>query len=467
MAEKNISKKYKTEQATAEAGTVLRQRGVGFQVRKFSWKQEEVDSKSTAKFDWVLWGTEKPYINNYPSYIEYLYASNTMAHRILDQKAQEIMGSGIVFVAENEAISKRAADYFERIGFDEELLEVMAYDMSIFNGCACRVVRNALGEVASLDSAKVAKIRVSKGTGFWMSKNWERLKPNGKPEDKYAKGYEPVFYPEFQAKLEVGSPEELAKHATSILYVKKHNPVSAGEFYPLPDAECATDELDQGILSAEYWRSYVENNYSSSAILLHPYDYENVAEPTENDNAALDRITKTIKQTHANTAKAGEVTIIYYDNGRVAKDGSPLSVPEFLKPVEERNDVKFIETHREAKQNSLTALGAFAPEYFGVQTAAGFSSKAETLIIAGELFYLKIVRPCQKKIESLGNKLLKAAGIEAKMQIQRAQSITMPLSREDFVAGLITKSEFRQQMGLPELMPDDPNDQSTTQAPTE
>lgn len=396
----------------------------------------------------VPWGTEEPFANQYPRKIEDLYLRNGYFRRVSDDKAEQIRGEGLLLEGQQ---SDAARAWLAQVGYTDDVAEALAFDLALFNGCALQVVWERGGQrPAQIRPQRIAQVRASRpntdGTvpGYYLSAHWAAVSPQGRVRLKRtATEAEPVFIPAF-------SPAH-ASQGRQLLYAYKYSPVT--DYYPLPEAESVYEELALASDVVAFQRRYVQNGMVASAIAYVPFVPEETlpgAELSDRDRTRLEARRRQLVDELTGNLRAGQLSIVWFNPHLTDKNGNPIGVPRIERPVEEKNDQKFIEVQRESRQSFLTGLGVVSGELFGIPSAGGFSSQAELLTVANDLSYQKIIRPKQDVLLRVVRTLLAAGGFaDVQPSIANPLPITHRITPQMVEQGIFTLNEFREAYGYP------------------
>ena len=429
-----------------------------FDVTSFTWNEEAkpIVGSYLSRVPWVVWGTDKKYYNIYPLKIEELYAKNATFKTIIKRNANSILGEGIYFekdsLGNTEVIDFAgrqftAEGYLKFIGLDNFVLTKLAYDISLWNGCALQVVTNKEGtSPLRVRHTHFSKIRIERPTdpdsdqpiAYYVSPDWSFVNYNGNPKPGY-QNYKPIRIP----KLGVG--EEIG---VRMIYNYEYCPIS--EYYPMPDAESCYKALKLTIDIIDYQEAYIENGMQGSSIIYIPYVPVDTAPGeslSQKDKAEIERIKKQIREELTGKQNAGRATIITFNPKATDNAGNPIGVPRIESPINERNDLKFIEIQKEANQSFLTGLNIISPELFGIPSSGGFSSQSEMLLTANQLHYSQIVVPKQKLLLDTITELLSMVGFKSKPMIKNNLPVMNLITVQAVHEGIFTHDEYREQYG--------------------
>lgn len=426
----------------------------------YSWKQEQTNNnaklyKAFSDVPWVPWGAAemlphggKRAPNLYPVRVEEMYIENSIFQRVVNDNAGQIKGEGTVFEG---AESGRAADYFAKIGIGDQFLERSAYDIALFNGMSAQIIwdgfwllNKSAGTVSRVEHTKFSRVRSGKlcretmhVPNFYASADWSVINFKGKPLSGF----------EYYAPKAIETFDRQGECARQMWYDFKYSPVT--DYYPLPDMESAYEQLSLSNDIILFQRKYVQNGMVSSGVVYYPFIPE-ASQPgqplSELDRKRMDEITNELRKNLTGAMQAGRLGVVFWNpaNGTPSK---PAEAPRIENPVEEKNDTKFLEVNREARQQMLTGLGVVSQELMGIPSAGGFSSQADMLLTANELSYNKIIRPKQDVLLRFLNRLLSEARIKAKVGIANSLPVSQSLTVDMVSAGIFTNDEFREAYG--------------------
>jgi hypothetical protein len=393
----------------------------------------------------VPWGLEQGYENLYPAKIEQLYTRSPYFRRITDDKAGMIQGEGLQAEGPD---AEAARELFERLGVDDRFLEAAAFDLALFGGFAAQVLWDpARGRPLALEPQKIARVRAERPgpqgvRAYYVSADWTQVNSQGKPRRPRDERYRPQRIPAYEQ--QPGTRRQL-------LFATQYSPVT--DFYPLPEAESVYDELSLGTDVVAFQRRYVQNGMTSSALVYVPFVPDETSpgeELSERDRNRMERKRKQIVEDLTGQMRSGQLSIIWFNPYLTDKEGNPTGVPKIEKPVEERNDQKFIEVQQESRQAALTGLGVVARELYGIPSASGFSSQSELLQTAHELTATKLIRPKQRVLLRALEGVARAAGLRnLRLSLPIPRPVSSRLTPEMVRDGLFTRAEFRQAMGYP------------------
>ncbi len=436
---------------------------IGSPQEQYSWREEVTPTADARhrwrKADFIPWGSDPEFDNLYPQKIESLYLRSGYFRRITDDKADQIAGEGLSIEGPGAEACKRL---FAQIGLSQPAIEQAAYDLALFNGLAFEVIWNrAHTQVVRVEPLKLSRIRVAKPdekgeSAYYYSDDWRVVNRRGSLLSQIYEHYQP---------LRIAAYAPTGASAKQLLYAHKYSPVT--DYYPLPDAESVYEELSLGADVTAFQRRYVSNGMVSSAIVYVPFVAETTTpgeELSDTDRQRMERKRRQIVDDLTGNMKAGQLSIVWFNPYLTDNNGQPVGVPRIEKPVEEKNDEKFIAIQQESRQAALTGLGVVSRELYGIPSSGGFSSQSELLITAHELTYNKLIRPKQQVLLRAIQRLATDAGFpKVTLSINAPQPITARITPEMVKAEIFTADEFRAAYGYPPRTALQTDDTATTE----
>ena len=380
---------------------------------------------------------------------------NALLRRVVDYRASQIVGEGLTVEGNNKDM---ILGRLNKIGLTQNNLAKMAKDLSLFDATALQVVfTRDMQSIAQVHPTSVSNVRVglpSEETGeiesYFVSKDWSLVNHKGNVNIKTNKFATPK---EIQKFNEVNDPQvNLQEEPLQMIFDKIENPVS--DFYPIPKAESVYDELVFLGDITQFMRNYVENGMVNSALYFQPFTPSGAnGDLTDDDLKEVARIKEEFQENFTGKSNAGSVWLQFYDPSHVRDNG--VGMPKLEKPVEDSNPDKFLNAVKDAWQSAMTGLGVVSPDLFGVRTASGFASQSDELITADELSFNQDGKPLQDVLLEVVNKLVERDEELSKQEFQLSFTRELPVKRNPdpamINAGVITKDEAREMMGLPPL----------------
>lgn len=184
----------------------------------------------------ITWGDN----NDYPEYLNDLYANVATLHAIIEGTADMIAGNSVEI--DDIAWSEKINDKEDTI---QDLVRLCGRDLEKYGGFAINVVRNKSGKVGGLYYIDLKRLRVNEDkTLFYYSKDWSKSYGRVKT----------TVYPLFDA----------SKNDASSIYFYSNNRDGA---YPIPSYQAAIKscEIERNI--SEYHLNSLYNGFAGSYLV--------------------------------------------------------------------------------------------------------------------------------------------------------------------------------------------------------
>jgi hypothetical protein len=418
-------------------------KSLGFKTIQFGKKDEITNDLNLLynKVDWVYWGAD----NLFPNKFLLRLNENSFYSRVCSTQVNMVVGDGLTFEGRDARVAEM---YIQELGVDINYLKKVAWDIVVLNAMSSQVILNQTGQYpARLVHVKSEKVRVDNNldiydepTSYWLAKNWGVVNSNGKVDmtikRKKRADYIPINIPRYR----VGTSDEV-----TLIYNVEYNP--AMEYYPVPPAEAAFQEIDLNVKIMDYQNATIDNGVSGSVVISYP---KKLAPTAEEEEKEQDAITQGIRESLSGANKAGTALVVFYDPQGEVK-------PEVSSFPSDSNDKKYIETNRMIRESIFSGLGVVSEELFGIPSSTGFSSQSEMLLTANELTYTNIIKPKQQMITSVLNTILEHRGMNAEISILNSLPVSTNLTLDMVRDGVITKDEFRESLGYSSFEQNDRN----------
>jgi len=335
--------------------------------------------------EWVEYGND----NNYPNFLETLFNSSPTHQAIVNSKALITAGDSITF-NENKVMLEQNNLLNQMIYFIdgkmtlEELIQLIALDSELYGAFALQLIW-------SIDKTKIVSV--------------ERISPkhirSGKFEDGKIKEY-------FYSRNWSDRKEEISQIAAfdtndkenlrQLLYV----PIAliTNEYYGEVSYLASINWISLESQCGEYYKSLLDNNFSPSMIVKF------FRKPANNEEK--DMIVSGLKESFGGTKNAGKVIVSFSSD----KDSAPEITPIDVSNV----DKQFLVLSDQIQSKILTGGRITTPELLGIAIpgslgGADFASQVEA-------FQKFVIRPTQKKIEIILNKIFIINGLDINIEIK-------------------------------------------------
>jgi len=374
--------------------------------------------------DWIEFGVEPPYKNNYPKYLQSLYERANLHGAFLKAKQYYISGAGLTI----DRSAKTVGDISELLQMLKEtnslgesisdILNKCVLDYVIFGGCYVEVNWSINGKKFEITHMPFNNLRRSvNNDGFWYSNDWSQTKQNQTKEKT-----ELEFIPDYDTESASGKQ----------IYALKSYGIGT-EYYPKPEylglVPCAEVETE----ISNYHLNAIKSGFHIGTIIT----FIGKPSPTEQDE-----IERQLKNKFQGTDAAGSLLLQFTRD----KDGQP----QITRLTADDLDKKF-ETLTKWVDQQLTAGHHMSPIIAGIKTEGQLGGRSE-IDLAFDLFKNTWVKPNQKVIENWINKLYEFYGFEDRIKFKEVR----PIAPFDYstILSYMTKDEIREYAGLARLKED-------------
>lgn len=334
--------------------------------------------EKAAGSDMVRWGKA----NAYPQYLAELYDNVTTLHTIIDGDADFTAGDDVLLAPGEDG--KFRDGIVDRKGTTaSQQVHDLAHDLDLYGGFALQVIRDKAGRPAELVHLPFERLRSDADNQcFWYSEKWGTRKVGATAKA--------VVYPKFLPGLEYArlTPEEQARHAASILYVKRDN----GRTYPSPIFAAAIKACETERCTDTYHLNAINNNFEGSVMV----NFNN-GKPTDE---IMEQVEADFTEKYTGFQNALRVIFSWNDSKETATTVTPMVTRDFGE--------KYRALSEHCRQQIYTAFRA-VPSLFGLPTASGFST--EEYEEAFKLYNRTRIQPMQRTIIDAYAKVLGAGRV--------------------------------------------------------
>ena len=357
--------------------------------------------------EWVEYGND----NNYPNFLETLFNSSPTHQAIVNSKALITAGDSIIFnenkvSLEQKNLLNQMLYFIDGKMTLEELIQLIALDAELYGAFALELIW-------SLDKTKIVSVgRISpkhirsgkfedgKITEYYYSRNWSDRKEDISQI----------------AAFNANDKENLRQ----LLYI----PISliTNEYYGEVSYLASINWISLESQCGEYYKSLLDNNFSPSMIVKF------FRKPANNEEK--DMIVGGLKESFGGTKNAGKVIVSFSNDRDSAPDITPIDVANV--------DKQFLVLSEQIQSKILTGGRITTPELLGIAIpgslgGADFPSQVEA-------FQKFVIRPTQKKIEIILNKIFIINGLDINLEIKpysltanETSSIANPVESETVI----------------------------------
>lgn len=441
-------------------GNVKNDIGIHIENRTF-----EISQLATATVPWIKYGSD----NRHPQFLLELAHKSGLHFAILQTKANMVLGDGLE-IEGDESLVKEANEFLETIGLDENALDGIAWDMTLFGGSYAHLGYGFNREVKR-DLKKIHKLRseefrlgkpekmesgIHNLTKGFLHKDWKNpWRPTADSEkdvassSRYAKEVKLWFREDDNDFKDVDKKDQ-----TNLIYRIRRN-IPLLKYYPVPDYQSESglnsilldselvsfdiSELENG-MTAQYLVTFIRKDFSK-------VDPEKETELREQEEA-------TVRDSMKGTENAARIVIARAEPPAPGQDlKKPIDITEI--PTTNTEGRHKIMTERK-NVGILVAHGVPTPEIASIPNLSktGFSSQSEKLLAATKLMFGFRILPLRKPIIKFVWDLLKEKDDKFKdldnIKFKDRVSLTETISDEMWQHAF-EENEFRTSRGYKEL----------------
>jgi phage portal protein BeeE len=375
--------------------------------------------KEQASKDWILYGTEAPWINRYPDYLLHIYDRSAKHYAIVNGKVDYVIGQG-VSVNDRGLNTEQVAKLSKFINEPNpmqnlnDLIAMCSLDLEIFGGFALEILYDKKGKMAEIYHAEFAKYRVNKdGKTFYHCDDWKK-----------AKADTITTIPAFDWNKPSGK---------QLLYIKAYHPKA--DHYPLPPYLGAIPYIELDSEIANFHLNSVKNGFMAGTV----FSFNN-GQPTEEEQ---EKIEEKIEEKFSGTDNANKILLLFNDSKEQGVQIDPMSSNGF----EDRFDI----LNKTVQQEIFSGHRVVDPALFGIKEEGVFSGRTQ-IRDSYELFKNTYVRARQAFIIDIFNELAALNGFEKRLSIIDSEPISEGYSEMTKVS-VMTRDEIREAVGLPPMQP--------------
>ena len=365
--------------------------------------------------DWILYGAEKEWKNNYPKFLLHLYNESSTHNAVINGKVKYISGQGWIIDRELPLQEKMAlSSFIKDAGSDSahELTKKLALDLSIFGGFALQPIWNKKGDKLGMYFVEFCHLRSSEnGEEFYYTKDWDTRSPELNEDYKVFTPFDPD-----------------SKADNQLIYYKEYRPDL--KEYPLPDYQAGINYISSDIDIATFIAANTSSGFSAGTII-------NLFNGQPDDEAKR-RIEQQFKNKFTGADKAGAIMLSFNDADTTGAEVLPLA--------DNGQDDRFTTLNEQVQNKIFISHQSASPILFGVKAEGGLSNNADEIRTASEHFQNTYVTPKQNVFEDLFNYILSLQGLPQVLKIQDLEPIkdSLPI---DKVWEVLTQDEKREMAG--------------------
>ena len=367
--------------------------------------------------DWILYGTERPWKNQYPDYLLDLYNTSAKHHAIVQGKTDYIVGNGFIIDLEGlNTLNEAKINNFIKYPNGKEDLNTLLYkaalDLEIYGGFAFEIIGNQTREnIAAIYHADFSKYRKAKDSdGYFYAEDWSKT--------QHEVEYIPAFDPN-----NVGGK--------SLLYVKSYHPMS--EAYPLPEYLGCVPYIEMDKEIANFHLNSIKNGFMGGTMI----NFFN-GQPSEEEQQEIER---KLYDKFSGSDNANKLVLNFNDSKEQGAEIIALNGNDF--------DKRFDTLNKTVQTEIFAGHRIVDPQLFGIKEDGIFASRNQ-IRDSYELFQNTYVNGRQRFLEEVFNGLLAVQGFDGRLLIKDTEPIGREYS-EATRASVMTTDEIREDMGLAPL----------------
>ena len=343
--------------------------------RDYSISQPRIDIKQRAAWKrWVSFDTD----NLYPNLIYALYSESPLQSSIINNQIKYVYGAGL---KDYEAsifqpnIAERWEDFIKKI----------VVDFCIYGAFAVQVVVSEDGNRLLYYHIPVNQVRLGAYNDenqieyAYLATDWSRINSSNVVE------------------IKMFGVEQPKKGERYLLYFKPYDPNEL--FYAIPKWMSASNWIMADIALSRYYNNYIRNNFSANLAITYPCDLD------EEKKAELYNM---LVDSFGGEQNAGNILLLFGENGT-----NPV-----VNPVESVNADLYQNVCDTVLKYIVSANRLTSPMLAGLDTASGFSAKAEEIIAAYTLYKLTVIDELRNFIIDKVNYLLMLNGFPRVLMLE-------------------------------------------------
>jgi len=373
--------------------------------------------------EYVCFGTDREYRNNYPQYLLDLYNRSSKHRALVDGKVEFLTGRGWKVDAHanvtNQAVAQ-AKTFIASPNPDETLNRLnylTNFDDVLYGGYYLEIIwskdKESIAEVNYLD---FRYIRTNEDkTMYYFTSDWTSRKPENNED------WEVI--PPFNVN-ERGGKQVLAVDCSN-----------SKEVYPLPSYLPAVPMIEADYELANFDLANIKNQFVPSFMISF-----NNGIPTDEE---ADILEKQIEEKFSGTDNAGRFILNFSD----AKDRSAEITPITPSNLDKQYTIL------EQRIDSTLTIGhrVINPILFGwASEGNGFSNNADEMRVAMDSYQNRYATPKQEDKEQLFNSILLVNGVPGILEIKPLEPVIAQISLQEVLPHL-TQDEIREMAGYEPL----------------
>ena len=379
--------------------------------------------------------------NLYPNFLIDLYYNSSTHAAIVNSTSEMIAGSDIV-IDDDEDINLEAVvklkKFLKNINGKEsahQIIKKVAFDFKLQGAYALHVIYNQdLTEIVQVFHVGVEKVRAGRPNAlgkidtYYISADWSNVRSN-KP-------------------MPIAAFDTHNRSTSQLIYTGSYSPNM--DVYFTPDSLAGNNwSLIESKIS-EYHLNNISNGFSGSYM----FSFNNGVPTKEGRN----EIERDIKAKLTGSGNAGTFLMNFADGKERGVEVTPMNAADLSE--------QYITLQTLIVQNILTAHRVTSKTLLGIDSSDGFSSSADELAVASNFYLNQVIVPFQLNILDTLQSILAVNDIDLPVKFVHLKPITIQFDSET-VREVMTTSEIRADLGLPDLTEQEVEEDFSTELATE
>lgn len=380
-------------------------------------------------YDWVIFGEDPDWENQYPQYLESLSRQSSKNGAILKQKDRYVYGNG--FVMDKSPLNRPEDKGIALLGFINKITEGRTFkrlisDRNKYGGFAAEMIYSKDGKKVVPHYLPFKNIRVSKDT---YNKQGEKEPTKYYYTSDWSKRKQATKNPDFEVFDEFDWEEENpSAEKRYIVYFKDEG--FEDSYYPLPDYQGGVPYIDADTEVGNFVYNNVKNGFTGG-FFVEFYD----GEPTQDQKRDIENMF----QNHFHgTENAGKSVLNFADQAGDSTKITPLT--------DNGQDDRYINLNNQIREEVFTAH-TVSPLVVGMKGENGFSNNADEKRVAVETFKSDFVHAAQEPFNDFMNQILRFNDISGKVYLEDLEPIKGEAS-ETTLLQIATTDELRKLYGF-------------------
>jgi len=392
-------------------------------------KEQLPEFKEITSIDWVLFGDEEGWKNQYPQYIDMLSKTSPKNGAILKAKNRYVYGYGLVPKRDGLDLHQNIAlaSFLRKIK-DSRVIKKIVNDFNKYGGFCAEMIPNGNG-IIEPHYLPFKNVRVSKKE--YGGKEDKELQPRQYyyTSDWSKSGKQPSRNKDFEVfeRFEWDISEMKADTRYIVYYNEDET-----EDYPIPDYSGGVSYVDADSEVGNFVKNNTKNGFTGG-YLVNFYNGDPTPEQRREINENFDTVLH-------GTSNAGKSLKSFNEQDSKGIEVTPLNT--------NGQDDRFINLNKQIRDEIFTAHCTPISAVEMPPDASGLSNNADQDRVAIAKWQEGWIKPQQAVIEDFVNAILETNEIQGKAEIKEIEPIKAKLS-EQTIKEISTPDELRKMAGLP------------------